>query len=288
MSIICFLLSTFNYNVFSIEITALPRPVKTPKAAMFDFDGTVSVMREGWHGILTKYFVVHLQATPQGNAHSEAEWLQIVCQAIEANIGKLPVFQFYTLVELLKQNGGQTEDAEVYLAEYYKHLFALVEERHGQLRSGHNPDDLMMPGTVEVLKMFRRRNVKCYLVSGTEQDFIREDCGLLRITEYFDGGIFGGTKDIAASSKKTIIARIISENGIDGSELISFGDGQTETREIKAAGGFAVGVASNEDTRDGINQWKRRQLIDAGADWIIPHFGNTAENVTEIEHCIFC
>ncbi|MDR3234085.1 MAG: haloacid dehalogenase-like hydrolase [Planctomycetaceae bacterium] len=278
--------------MFSLEITGLSCPVKMPKAVMFDFDGTTSVLREGWHEILTNYFVTLLQATPKGKTQNAAELTQLVHRSIEPNIGKLPLFQFYTLIELLKQyglkqHGGQIADAEFYLADYYRSLLAVVEERHGQLRSGRNPDELMLPGTVAVLDMFRRRNVKRYLVSGTEQEFIRKDCELLQITEYFDGGIFGGTKDIESSSKKAVITRIISENGIKGSELISFGDGQTETREVKAVGGFAVGVASNEDTLDGINQWKRRQLIEAGADWIIPHFGDAADHLTEIEHCIF-
>ena len=38
------------------------------------------------------------------------------------------------------------------------------------------------------------------------------------------------------------------------------------------AGGFAVGVASNERDRKGIDQWKRERLIRAGANVIIPDY----------------
>ena len=36
--------------------------------------------------------------------------------------------------------------------------------------------------------------------------------------------------------------------------------------------GLAVGVATNEETRQGINAWKRDRLISAGANLIIPDF----------------
>ncbi|GHT11193.1 hypothetical protein FACS1894170_04430 [Planctomycetales bacterium] len=275
--------------MFSIEIVGLERPNKTPKAALFDFDGTVSILRAGWHEILTNYFVSVLKTTPKGqalyqtNPAAEDELAQLSKRAFEPNIGKIPLMQFYTLVELVKEYGGQPKAPEAYMAEYYRSLLALVAKRHEQLHNGLDPNELLLTGTVEILAMFRRRGVKLYLVSGTEQDFVREDCELLRITEYFDGGVFGGTADIEASSKRSMITKIITDNGIDGGELISFGDGQTETREVKAVGGFVVGVASNEDTRDGIDQWKRRQLIEAGTDWVIPHF----EDVAEIEHRVF-
>ena len=38
---------------------------------------------------------------------------------------------------------------------------------------------------------------------------------------------------------------------------------------LSAAGGLAIGVASNEESREGINDWKRNRLIKAGADIIV-------------------
>jgi hypothetical protein len=37
-------------------------------------------------------------------------------------------------------------------------------------------------------------------------------------------------------------------------------------------GGIAVGVASDEVHRQGINDWKRNRLVEAGADIIVPDF----------------
>ena len=47
------------------------------------------------------------------------------------------------------------------------------------------------------------------------------------------------------------------------------GDGFVEIQEIRKAGGVAIGIASDEERRQGINAWKRGRLIEAGADVII-------------------
>jgi len=69
-----------------------------------------------------------------------------------------------------------------------------------------------------------------------------------------------------------VIERILRENRLAGPELVAFGDGFVEIEDTKAVGGIAVGVASNEATRQGIDDWKRGRLIQAGADLIIPDF----------------
>ncbi|MDR0521985.1 MAG: haloacid dehalogenase-like hydrolase [Planctomycetaceae bacterium] len=269
--------------MFSLEIIRSASPAMPPKVVMLDFDGTVSTMREGWHSLLSNYYVSQLKETPAGQNKTEAEILSVAKKALEPNIGKQPVFQFYTLADLIREYGGTPRDPEVCLQEYYKELFAVVHRRHELLRSGLDPKELLVPGTLDLLAMLRQRGIKLYLVSGTEEEYIKEDAELLRITGYFDGGIFGGTKDQDASSKRMIVRKILSENHISGSELVSFGDGQTETREVRAVGGLAIGVASDESARQGVDQWKRSQLIEAGADWIIPDF----TDVPRIEKKLF-
>ena len=69
-----------------------------------------------------------------------------------------------------------------------------------------------------------------------------------------------------------IIDQIIKENNLRGSELVIFGDGFVEIENSKSVGGIAVGVASDEATRHGVNEFKRSKLISAGADLIIPDF----------------
>mgnify|MGYP004586379549 CR=1 FL=1 len=74
------------------------------------------------------------------------------------------------------------------------------------------------------------------------------------------------------------VERIIRENGLQGHELVGFGDGFVEIENVKERGGFAVGVATDEKHHDGrVDAWKRERLIRAGADIIIPDFARAAE-----------
>ena len=45
-----------------------------------------------------------------------------------------------------------------------------------------------------------------------------------------------------------------------------------EIENIKAVGGTAVGVASDEIRREGVNAWKRDRLMEVGADLIVPEY----------------
>jgi phosphoglycolate phosphatase-like HAD superfamily hydrolase len=270
--------------MFSIEVIGLKRPPVPPKAAILDFDGTISLIRAGWHSLLIRLCTNALQKTPLGQSQHEKDLEQTAKEGIEINIGKKPVYQFYTLVESIRKFGGQPKPPEDYLQEYYQSLFPLVQHCHQQLQTGHDPKEFIVEGTFDLLNMLRRNGLKLYLVSGTEEEFVREDVRLLGMTKYFDGGIYGSQKDTTAFSKAMIIKQIINENKMTGEELIGFGDGHTETRDVKEVGGFAVGVASNETARHGIDSWKREQLLRAGADWIIPDFSRIELVETRIFH----
>ncbi len=50
------------------------------------------------------------------------------------------------------------------------------------------------------------------------------------------------------------------------------GDGPVELRECRRVGGIAVGIASDEVRRHGLNPEKRVRLVRAGAHIIIPDF----------------
>ena len=65
---------------------------------------------------------------------------------------------------------------------------------------------------------------------------------------------------------------MLAEHQLHGAELLGFGDGFVEIEEVKRAGGAAIGVASDEANRGRLNDWKRRRLIQAGADIIIPDY----------------
>ena len=61
-----------------------------------------------------------------------------------------------------------------------------------------------------------------------------------------------------------------------GEEFLAFGDGYVEVQVVKEVGGVAVGVASDEPACERVDDWKRNRLASVGADWIVPHYRDTA------------
>ena len=80
-------------------------------------------------------------------------------------------------------------------------------------------------------------------------------------------------EDFKSFSKAQVIQRILEVNQVEGAELLGFGDGYVEIENIKAVGGTAVAVASDESGRSGRpDPWKRNRLIGVGADVVVPDY----------------
>ena len=77
---------------------------------------------------------------------------------------------------------------------------------------------------------------------------------------------------MCSSDLKMVLEKIMSENNLAGPELIVLGDGPVEIRECRKRDGIAIGVASDEIRRHGLNMEKRTRLIKAGAHIIVPDF----------------
>lgn len=138
----------------------------------------------------------------------------------------------------------------------------------------------MVPGARRLLEMLAFAGLKILLVSGTKISIVQPQCELLQISSFFNGGIFGAPEDSRNFSKETVIREFLEKNGIPPESLVGFGDGFVETKFVHEIGGYAVGLATNESERDGnVNEWKRKRLLEAGADAVIPDFANAEELV---------
>jgi phosphoglycolate phosphatase len=69
-----------------------------------------------------------------------------------------------------------------------------------------------------------------------------------------------------------LIQKMISSMECRGDELLGFGDGYVEIKNVKEVGGIAVGVATDEPDCRKMDQWKRDRLAGVGADYIIPNY----------------
>jgi len=238
--------------------------------AIFDFDGTISLIREGWQQVMIPMMVDILMDTPE---HESIERLQKVVRTYVANTtGKQTIYQMIRLVEEIKHRGGQPAPPLAYKEEYHQRLMSRITKRLEGLRSGSNqPEDMVVPGALEALAAITEAGVKCFLASGTDEKFVLDEANLLGIMPYFEG-VYGALDDYKTYSKKMVIKRIIQENQLSGPELVAFGDGYVEIEKTKEVGGIAIGLATNEAERSGIDQWKRDRLIASGADVIIADF----------------
>ena len=63
----------------------------------------------------------------------------------------------------------------------------------------------------------------------------------LGYADLFNGGIYGALGERHAHAKRRVIQRILTENGLDGSQLAVFGDGPVELRESRRRQGAAIG-----------------------------------------------
>jgi phosphoglycolate phosphatase-like HAD superfamily hydrolase len=238
--------------------------------ALFDFDGTLSLIREGWQGVMIPLMVEWLLDTPEHEG--EAEITAVVTEFVTRLTGKQTIYQMIQLADEVTKRGGAPRDPLEYKRIYLDGLWARIQHRVAGLKAGRiPPDELMVPGGRAMLQALAARGVRCYLASGTDEPYVLDEAAALQLTPFF-AGIYGAKDDYINFSKKILIERIIAENRLAGPEFVAFGDGFVEIEDSKAVGGIAVGVASDEANRAGIDAWKRTRLIEAGADLIVPDF----------------
>jgi phosphoglycolate phosphatase-like HAD superfamily hydrolase len=252
----------------------LVRPDSKPKDyrfAIFDFDGTVSLLREGWREIMIPMMVTTLIGLREGETKDELE--AIVSDFVDALTGQQTIFQMIRLCEEIRARGGRGEEPVHYKTQFHDLLLAHIEGRGRRLSSGEiEPDDMTVPGIRQLLEALKSRGLMIYLASGTDHDYVIEEAKLLEVDGYFNGGMYGARDNYQDFSKAKLIAEILQKNELGGDHLLGFGDGYVEIENVSRVGGTAVGVASNESTRSGINAWKRERLITAGAALIIPDY----------------
>ncbi|HAM71719.1 MAG TPA: haloacid dehalogenase, partial [Verrucomicrobiales bacterium] len=236
-----------------------PRPGITH--VLFDFDGTLSVIREGWPDVMVPMF---LEMIPRRAGESEAALRQLLTDDILRLNGKQTIYQMMQFADRVKERGATPQEPLWYKHEYLRRLNERIAGRLEGLRSGkRKPDDLLVHGSRQLLESLRARGLTLYLASGTDEMFVKQEAELLKVTEFFGPHIYGAKDDYKSFSKAMIIDRILAEHKIPGSQLLAFGDGYVEIQNTKQVGGLAIAVASDEANNGSgrIDPWKRERLL---------------------------
>ena len=252
-----------------IELQPSFRPRKITHA-LFDFDGTISLLRSGWCEVMHAMFV---QCVP------EVDPMELMMDISDLT-GKQTIFQMIKLAERVKEQGRDPEPPLEYKKEFLRRLDHIVKQRKQAIADGNKiPENFRVYGSLEMLEDLRARGIHLVLASGTDEEAVREEADLLNVLRFFQC-VFGARGGDTACVKRKAI------EWIGDTDFAVFGDGFVEISEGKKAGALTVGVPSVEDadvTHLGVvDDWKYDRLLNAGADIIIPDFGDHQQLISTI------
>jgi phosphoglycolate phosphatase len=252
-----------------------------PRCAVFDFDGTLSLIRGGWTDIMVTMMVDHLRTLPR-TTEDESTLRKSVQHYVLGLNGKPTIYQMQRFATEITARGGTPDDPKQYHQEYLRRLGERIDERKRRLRAGEiTADDLLVPGARAFLTALTNAGLELTLASGTELEFIQEEARVLEIDHFFEGRIFGPGDDPHVFSKRQVMRDLLIRHNITGTALIGVGDGVVETLDMSELGGLSIGVASDELHRSGnLEPWKRDRLVESGAHLIIPDY-TAAEELAE-------
>lgn len=256
------------------------------RAVLFDFDGTLSRLRAGWPQVMTDVLWEYWQAAGLSSAEPDLQRQQLLHLVLATN-GMPPLRQMQAFTELVRLHGGAVLDAAECTAAYQCRLMAVVEQRYAAIRRGDSaPEHWRVPGAKQMLAVLQQRNWLMFLVSGTDYEQVCMEAELLELAPFFSPHrLFAPQPSDPQFAKERVIARILQEHGLCGQQLLGFGDGVVETREVKRIGGVAIGLATSESIEaiplpepqghgpsDPTVADKYHRLQAAGADLIVPDF----------------
>ena len=241
------------------------------RVGLFDFDGTISLIRSGWVEVMVPMMMEILVGLHTGE--SETALRAMVEDFVARLTGEQTIYQMIELARQVELRGGKPLEPLAYKRMYHEKLMANIEYRRQDLRRGAvSPEKYLVPGTRAFLESLRDRGLKLYCASGTDEVYTLEEADLLEIRQYFEGRIYGAQDDYKSFSKEILIQRMISGFECKGDQLLGFGDGFVEIKNVKDVGGTAVGLATAEPECQAVDDWKRQRLMSVGADFIIPNF----------------
>ena len=242
------------------------------KHALFDFDGTVSLLREGWQNIMAPVMAEMIC----GDTQPTPEILAEVDRVIDETTGIQTIFQMQVLEKMVREYGLVPEekilDPYGYKDIYNDRLMVPVNERIRKLGAGElTIEQVTVRGAIAFVRMLRERGVTLYVFSGTDRDDVRNEAAVVGAAPYFNE-IWGAIRSVEEYSKEKVLKEIIATHNLHGSEVLVVGDGPVEIRNGKENDCITVGVASDEVKGEGWDEHKRTRLIKAGADIMIPDF----------------
>lgn len=253
-----------------VPIPFVPRP--DISHVLFDFDGTLSLIRQGWPEVMIGMFVEML---PRVADDTDESLEKLVTDDIMRLNGKQTIYQMMQLADRIKERGGTPQEPLWYKHEYLRRLELKISKRNAGIGDGSIPrDEYLVHGARPLLDHLKACGLTLYLASGTDEYAVRREAGLLGVLDDFGPHVYGAQDDYAKFSKKMIIEKILTDHQIPGERLLSFGDGYVEIQNTHDVGGFTIAMATDEAANGSgnIDPWKRDRLLGVGANIVLPDY----------------
>src|SRR5262245_5211254 len=195
-----------------IEILRPDLPRGRFRSVLFDFDGTLSLIREGWPQVMIPMMVEVLRKT--GTRETDGELAAAVEDFVMRLNGRQTIYQMIQLAEEVGRRGGTPREPLEYKHRYHDLLMERIRGRREALGAGAaTPEEWTVPGSRELLEGLKVRGLTLYLASGTDLKYVREEVELLGLSRYFGVHVYGALDDHQSFSKKLIIDNILRDHG---------------------------------------------------------------------------
>jgi len=248
-----------------------PHEKKAIKCAIFDFDGTLSTLRCGWEEVMRPLMYECIVGDKQLSKDESDKIKAEIYAYVDESTGIQTIGQMKWLANTVKEYGFNTktsDDQWFYKAEYNRRLMEHVAVERDKLIKGEiTRATYLIRGSEEFLIALKNHGIKLFAASGTDEEDVIKEVTALGLAGYFDE-IAGSKPHSEQCSKEEVIKRLLKEN----SGMIVIGDGKVEIRLGRENGALTLGVASDEQAREGINPVKQTRLTVAGAHAIVGDF----------------
>lgn len=253
-------------------LTPLPANRPSIRAVVFDFDGTISTLRQGWEQIMAPLMVEMIA----GSSMPTPELCREVDAYIDHSTGIQTIHQMVWLAETVARYGLNPvlHDAWWYKAEYNRRLLEPVLARVTAIAG--DADAFTIAGSREFLVALRAEDIALYVASGTDHPDVVREVHALGLADYFVE-IAGAPVGAMDCSKEAVLRRLVQDAGLRGTEVAVIGDGRVEIALGREVGAITLGLATDEVRRHGVNPVKYTRLARAGAHAITGDFLARAE-----------
>src|SRR5437763_711929 len=120
-----------------IEVLRPDLPRGRFRGVLFDFDGTLSLIREGWPQIMIPMMVAVLRET--GTREIDAELTAAVEEFVMRLNGRQTIYQMIQLAGEVRKRGGTPREPLEYKHRYHDLLMQRIQGRLADLEAGSVP-----------------------------------------------------------------------------------------------------------------------------------------------------